>query len=124
MLMCALLAHGDDRRPIHTAEEGGVKSLTADYVVTIENHVATVFDVNEVFDNTAGATMRRMPPDLDSMRRYTLAFMLEVAAHYHDDHAMFVIITDEYPSPFEYKAFVKRLTPKDVTPVVKPRKKI
>jgi hypothetical protein len=83
---------------------------TADYIVTIENHELTVLDVNEVFEFKGGVHLRRMPENLNDMRRYTLGFMLEVAEHYHF-HAMFTIITDEYPSPFEYKAYVKMFTP-------------
>ena len=65
----------------------------------------------------AESDLRRMPDNRNDLQHFTLGFMLEVAAHYHDDHAMFAIVADEYPSPLEYKAYVKRFTSKDVTTV-------
>lgn len=93
----------------------------ADYIVTIKNHEVAVLDVKAV-EQIAVADMRRMPDNRNDLRSFVLGFMREVAEHYHDNHAMFTIITDEYSSPLEYKAFVKRFTPKDVTAVIPPRK--
>jgi hypothetical protein len=118
MLLIGGTGLAEDIRTVVEAEARTNDLPTADYIVTIENHEVECLDANNIFEFMGGIHLKRMPQNIDDMRRLTLGFMLEVNEHYHL-HGMFTIITDEYPSPLEYKAYVKRFTPENITKVVK-----
>jgi hypothetical protein len=116
--LLTLTAIADD--VVTIADKNGSQHLpAADFVVIIEKNTASVYDAVKWGKPLVVGKMQDRPADKKGMRSFTLALLVQAATA--NDDSIWLIIDDQY-TPAKYKASIKRVSPKDVTPVV-PNKK-